>query len=523
MKSNITILKYLATLFIIFACLTEVALSVFLGKIFDGISSKQEKVFFISIVITIGLIIMNFFCSIFSRMNLYFYTGKKCMKLKEHIYEKELLKAREESCDIANFTTKIETIYTDYYLSKWMILENCVLFLFACVTLISIHWSIFVTAVVVSSIPLIVPKMTKNYVQKKAVAYSEESTNYVKSVNDWLQGRLEIKKYQVIEQFLKKHKIAVRQMEQKRYEAKYSNYLIGTLSLSIGFIVQISIFLVGGYLTFKNLITIGQVMATLQLMNNIFHPIISIANYRAAINATKPILEELRSPIVKQEGEEFKLPIEQKEIEEPILKLNEIDYTYDNQKKVFSNFSYQFVEGKKYLIQGESGKGKTTLAKIISGELKATKGSVTFSNIEIDKMSEQKQLELVRYVEQQSYIFEDTIFNNIDLYRHKDSYEISQCMERLKIDYLEVEKVVNNMNGISGGEKSRVCLARAILSLPKFLIIDEPTAALDDKNSLEVMKFLCQLPTTVIVIGHHMKQEQIELFDEMIDLNQLME
>ena len=77
------------------------------------------------------------------------------------------------------------------------------------------------------------------------------------------------------------------------------------------------------------------------------------------------------------------------------------------------------------------------------------------------------------------------------------------------------------MNGISGGEKSRVCLARAILSLPKFLIVDEPTAALDDKTSLEVMKFLCQLPVTVIIIGHHMKKEQLELFDEVIDLNHL--
>ena len=205
MKTSTTVSKYLAILFIILASFTEVGVGVFLGKIFDGISSKQEQIFVASILISIALIIMNFFCSIFSRMNLYLYSGKKCMELKEHIYQKELLKGREESYDIANFTTKIETIYTDYYLSQWMILENCVLFVLACVVLISIHWLIFITAVLVSCIPLIVPKMTEQYVQKKAVAYSEESTNYVKSVNDWLQGRLEIKKYQVIDQFLKKH------------------------------------------------------------------------------------------------------------------------------------------------------------------------------------------------------------------------------------------------------------------------------------------------------------------------------
>lgn len=213
--------------------------------------------------------------------------------------------------------------------------------------------------------------------------------------------------------------------------------------------------------------------------------------------------------------------VEEEKIKDVTLCLDSVGYSYDNQKNVISDFSYEFMAGKKYLIQGESGKGKTTLAKIISGELEPTKGAVTISNIPIHKMREQQQLELINYVEQQSYIFEDTIFHNIDLYRNNNFSEIRNCMEQLKIDYLSLEKTVNNMNGISGGEKSRVCLARAILALPKFLIVDEPTAALDDKTSLEVMKFLCQLPVTVIIIGHHMKKEQLELFDEVIDLNQL--
>ena len=516
MKRNINLIKYLAITFIILSSVTEIGVNVYLGKIFDGISTKEVRLFSISILVSIVLIVINFFCSILSRMNLYLYSGKKCMVLKEHIYEKELLKPRDEDYDMANFTTKIETVYNDYYLSKWMILENCILFFLSCVVLISMNWILFLVAVVISFIPLIVPKFSEKYVQKKALEYSEESTNYVGNVNDWLQGRLEIKKYQVVEQFLKKHELGVEQVEYKRYQVKYSNYLVGTLSLSIGFIVQIGMFLVGGYLTLKNVITIGQVMAALQLMNNIFRPIISIANYRAAVNSTKPILEELRKSIIKEK--ENKVTLKQEDIEDATLCLNQVEYSYDNEKKVISDFSYQFVTGKKYLIQGESGKGKTTLAKILSGELKPMNGTVTISNVSIHSLDEKQQLELINYVEQQSYIFEDTIFHNIDLYRGNSPSKIQQCMEELKIAYLSSEKEVNNMSGISGGEKSRVCLARAMLSLPKFLIVDEPTAALDGQTSLEVMKFLCSLPVTVIVIGHHVNQEQLELFDEVIQL-----
>ena len=154
-------------------------------------------------------------------------------------------------------------------------------------------------------------------------------------------------------------------------------------------------------------------MVTLQLMNNIFRPILSVANHRTAINATKPILEELRSPIL-EEKEETKTQVEEEKIKDVTLCLDGVGYSYDNQKNVISDFSYEFMTNKKYLIQGESGKGKTTLAKIISGELEPTKGAVTISDIPIHKMREQQQLELINYVEQQSYIFEDTIFHKLN-------------------------------------------------------------------------------------------------------------
>ena len=503
MRKNITVAKYLAILFLIVSSVSEISVSVLLGEIFDSISKKEIRLFIISILVSVGMIVINFFATMISRKNLYIYSGKKCMQLKENVYQNELLHSREASYDIANYTTKIETVYNDYYLSKWMILENCVLFILSCTVLISIHWLVFITSVVISFIPLIVPKFTEHYVQKKAVAYSEESTKYVGNINDWLQGRLEIKKYQVIDQFIKKHKLGVEQVEQKRYEAKYSNYLVGSLSLSVGFIVQISMFLVGGYLTMKNVITIGQVLATLQLMNNIFRPIISVANYRSMINAAKPILKELSKTVPK--NNEDTVELKEEDIKHAMLCVEGVEYSYDNHNKVISNFSYQFVAGKKYLIQGESGTGKTTLAKLISGELAPTKGTITIANVPLNKIGSTQQSDLVNYVDQQSYVFDDTILHNIDLYREKNKEQIQEHMEKLNISYLPLEKEVNNMSGISGGEKSRVCLARAILSLPNFLIVDEPTAALDDKTSLEVMKFICELPVTVIVIGHHVK------------------
>lgn len=91
-------------------------------------------------------------------------------------------------------------------------------------------------------------------------------------------------------------------------------------------------------------------------------------------------------------------------------------------------------------------------------------------------------------------------------------------MNCLGIDQLDIDKVVNDDNGISGGQRARVCLARATVTLPRILIVDEPTAALDFENSKKVMRYLCSLPITVIVISHSVSEEIQNLFDSTIFL-----
>lgn len=91
-------------------------------------------------------------------------------------------------------------------------------------------------------------------------------------------------------------------------------------------------------------------------------------------------------------------------------------------------------------------------------------------------------------------------------------------MNCLGIDQLDIDKVVNDDNGISGGQRARVCLTRATVTLPRILIVDEPTAALDFENSKKVMCYLCSLPITVIVISHSVSEEIRNLFDSIIFL-----
>lgn len=509
--------KIKTIIFIIFASLTQAVFGVYIGLIVDAISSGNIDIFIERLLITLVIIILNFICSVLARTNIYRNSCYKAEALKNKIYIKELSKGRENSFDMANFTSKIDLLYTDNFLNKWLIIECICTFLFSTIAVISINWIMFFVAIVVSVIPMLVPVLMKEYVQNAATKYSNESTKYINYVNDTLQGRLEILKYQVIKKFLDKHELANKDFEFKRYKTRSANYKASMTTGTIGNLTFILVFLSGGILAFNDLISVGGVIGVIQLMNSIVNPVINITSYKNEINACEPILSELNSEVKCEEKVSGKLNSE--DIKDVTLTAHNLEYSYPSTDiKIINGFSYEFKNGKKYLIQGESGSGKTTLAKLLSGELSSKLGHVSINNQNIKNISSEQLSSIITYVDQKSYVFEDTVFNNIDMYRDFSQNKVISEMNKLSIDNLELDKIINDTSGISGGQKSRVCLARAMMKLPSILIVDEPTAALDNKNTELVIRYLCSLSATVIIISHHLDKELVNLFDDTISL-----
>ena len=103
-----------------------------------------------------------------------------------------------------------------------------------------------------------------------------------------------------------------------------------------------------------------------------------------------------------------------KNLSEIVLSVDQIEYQYpETETKLFNHFTYQFEYGKKYLIRGESGSGKTTLAKLLTGELQPDSGCITLNNINIVSLSEELLFQIMTYVDQKVYLFNDSILNNM--------------------------------------------------------------------------------------------------------------
>lgn len=496
--------------------ITSALFGLYIGKIVDVISQESMQGFTKVLFQTTILLLLNVLFSIIGWSNAYASSCNKVTFIKNRVYKNELLKARTENIDISKFSSKIDLLFNDYFMDRWNIYDSTLVFLFSSIAIIYINWIMFIVTIVVSILPIFIPMLFNQRVQTVTKEFTDESKNYLHSVEDMLHGRLEIIKYGVKKSYLGKHRNHNSYYEKKRYKSKVVNNRVQSLTELMGNATFILVFLAGGILSSKGLMKVGGIIGVIQLMNNVVRPIILVSQLMTEMNACKPVLRELMEEVDDSiDKNDICLPM-QNGIE---LSAKNLIYHYPNSERLLlHNMNYTFLEGKKYLIQGESGIGKSTFAKLLSGELIPTEGTVEINGTSLLQFAPDIRNKMVQYIDQKCYLFDDTMLNNITLYREIAKEKLSNCIHQLGLETLKLDQFIDDDNGISGGQKSRICLARALVELPKILIVDEPTASLDSENTQLIINYLCSLPCTVIVISHNYSEEVVSRFDEIIKI-----
>lgn len=276
--------------------------------------------------------------------------------------------------------------------------------------------------------------------------------------------------------------------------------IAGAISSSLDTFCMLLLLLIGAVMVANKSITAGAVAAMIGYFS-IFNGIIGNIGY---IIQNIPIMNNIaeRLNVIYEDAEKTD-GIEQENVN--VIEAHNIAFSYD-ENNVFNNLNFKICKGNKSIIYGVNGSGKSTLIKIFCGLLKNYKGSLRLNTNELKDVSIESWRKQFSYAAQDPYLFSGSVKNNIWLGNlSADENTVINIMNKIGIGYLAEREVSMSQNDLSGGEKQKISIARALIKDTAFIILDEPSNNLDRDTSEWLCKFIIDSNKTVIFISHDIR------------------
>lgn len=422
-------------------------------------------------------------------------------------------------------STDIDNLCNSYYMNLASEIKFLALFLGSVLAMNYIHIGMFIVALIFSIIPICITCFFEKHIQKQTKKCSDSNEAFQFSLLQIIQG------FEML-------KINNRDLEGITKDFANANKSKASADINLGVIQSISylsidtvntlgqmvLLGVGGFLIIQNKITAGELLSCTTLTTYVCLGINNYLELHLARKAMKPIAEKIGDEIVDETKNNTDLPMTNTN---NIIEYKHVYFGFDeSEKKIVEDVSLRFEAGKCYAIVGESGIGKTTLVKLLLKYYPNYQGEIVLFGHNIRDISEKQLYEVVGVLNQNEYILNASLFDNITLYSEQfseDSPEYAELLEKLKLTDL-AERVGDKALGdvgdsISGGERQRIALARVLLRNPKVLILDEPTVGLDPENKEMINQLIFGLKNVIrIVITHDRDTSYLSLFNQVIEL-----
>lgn len=483
-----------------------------LGETIDALTELNQRVFGEKMLWFLGAMMAGMISGILSRKWIYSLTGAEMKNVRKYIFHFDL--RDKGKYEISDYTTNADMVYSNVFLAKWNIFSCIYAVVFALIAMIQVNFLLLVVGVLVSFSPLLVTKAMGNIVQRKVNAYMENVQEYQSYVIERLDGKHEINQYQVTELCENEHEQKAEMLEKKRQKMKEVSNYTNVLNEAFGNISFFAVIGVGGYLALHGKASAGGIITVIQLMNYTVEPLINIANFLKEKKGCKSIVEKFDKK--QKEGSDYKEITGQQITSPQGVTIENLSFSYNNEDMILKDLSMTFEKGKKYLIRGESGTGKSTLGELLEGRLTPTGGIIKIGGRDISKFEDGYLYHLVRKVNQKAYVYSASIAENVAFLRNVPGEEIEKVLKDVSLQHLDIGQLATEA---SGGEQERITIARSLIDPPGIVIYDEPTAALDEKNSYQIMEKITELNSTVICISHNTSKEVENLFDEVLTLS----
>ncbi|SHH71841.1 ATP-binding cassette, subfamily B, MsbA [Clostridium collagenovorans DSM 3089] len=449
------------------------------------------------------------------------------------IYEKNDFTERFENADIKNrLDNDVESMVNFVQIQIVECIIEVVQLLISAALLISINYKLAFISFLVVPTSFIISKKIKNNISKETKEYQKKFYSYENWLQKTLLGWKEVKALNIEDDVCNDFT--------KRWNGLKSHYVKKTVNTDLGYILssfnnffvkKLSIYCIGGVFVYYSLTTIGQVLMFIKYFQLLFNSIETINGYDIKFSSEKiliyRVLEFLK--LAKNSKEQT---ISKNTFENMNIKIENLYFKYPNSSNfVLKNLKLLIKEGEKIAILGESGCGKSTLAKLILGLYDDYEGNIYIGGKDIREVKDTELYSNISAIMQDTMLFNISIKENLRI-ASSEATE-SQIVEACKIadihDFIvtlpQGYDTVIGKNGtkLSGGQRQKIAIARALIKDAPILIFDESTSALDREAERTIINELNKISKnkTVIIISH--RESTIEYCKRIVKLNELNE
>lgn len=366
--------------------------------------------------------------------------------------------------------------------------------------------------------------VTKYFAKKRKVymdSFIEENEKYAKWFGDSVAGIHEIKLFCILhhkkDEFSKKQKKVI---EKKKKMNMLSEWNIALDNIMLQFI-QMIIYIVGANMVFDFKLSLGSIFAFVTYSTYVTSPISAILNIgyllSGIIPSTKRFFEFMNLEEEREDGNLISPSLGD-------IQFKDVSFSYNKDKKILNKINWKIALNSKVAIIGRNGTGKSTIINILTRLQEIDNGTILLSNQNIQSIEINKYRNIYSIVSQQIYLFNDTIRNNICLYKKIDEEFLLQVIQdsglKKFIDEVSLDYVVGqNGSMLSGGQKQKIAMARALVHDRPIIIFDEATSNMDVYTDKQISLLInTRLKNKTIILVTH-KQEILKDIDNIAVLD----
>lgn len=414
---------------------------------------------------------------------------------------------RDSGHYVSWLTNDVEQIYSQSCAALFSGIESLSTAVFSFVALVTLSRWIGLTALALLLVISLLPQLTNRRLQKANAERSAALEIATARYKDAVMGGAVFFLADLRKRLCERITASSEQAEAACFRFNRTNTTVQTVISTVSMLGQVALLFVTLLAAVFGAASASALLSVGNLAGSFFNGAGSLVQCFMTVKASKPLWEKFRTaPPAERTGQADAGTF-------PEIRLENVSFRYGD-RQVLENESFVFLAGGKYAVMGESGSGKTTLMKILLGLLPDYTGKVLYGGREQRELRAESLYARIAYVDQQIYLFQDTVRFNITLGEPYTEAEILAVVRRCRLaEFVSslpagLDSVISeNGKNLSGGQRQRIALARGLIRRANYMILDEGTSALDEENAAQIENDLMDAPGLgVIVVTHNLRE-----------------